>query len=155
MGILQKQDGPLTPNVDQLSGLRMPHRRYEKVYYLQNKAFWGEQGRFPKLVRKWLVRTSRGDWCWVSIVTRMWGCNEGSWGQGLSGFESSAGAKRRNTQALLLTCPDEGHKDRRRVKSCQLSNIKSRVRLLQQGSSGFHFIGAPGKHSIPLLLSET
>lgn len=131
MGTLQKQDGPLTPNLDQMSGLRMPHRRYVKVYYVHNKTFLGEQDRFSKLVRKCLVRTRRGDWCWVFIIIWGWGCTKGSWGQGLSGFESSAGAKRRNTQAFLSTFPDEGHKVRRRVKSCQPSNIKSRVRLLQ------------------------
>lgn len=94
------------------------HRRYEKFYYLHNKALAGEQGGFPKLVKKWLVRAKKGDWHEVFIVVRAWLWAEGSCArERLASFESSAGAKRMDTQSFIFpACPDEDHTGQREVK---------------------------------------
>lgn len=48
-------------------------RKYEKVYYLHNKAFQGKQNKPPRLAWNWLETARRGDWLEVSIVVKGWG----------------------------------------------------------------------------------
>lgn len=40
---------------------------YEKVYYSHHEAFWGEQGRLPNLVQKWLEKAGKRDWLGVLL----------------------------------------------------------------------------------------
>lgn len=49
-------------------------------------------------------------------------------GRGFLGVRLLLVPKERNTHTSLSTCSDEGHQGRRKVKSCQQSQVKSRVR---------------------------
>lgn len=120
------------------------HRGCEKVYYLCNETFGGEQSRLSKLVRKWLVRARKGDQCGFSLWLGGW-----SWTQsrGLLGLTLLL-VQGEGTHAFLSAFPVEGHMGRRKVKSCQQTSKVESDSLLQQGSSGFHSIGASRKYSI-------
>lgn len=63
-------------------------KRHEKIYYLCNAEFWGEQGRHPKLIWKWLVRARRGDWFGVFTVVGEWVLGEGCQRREYLGFPS-------------------------------------------------------------------
>lgn len=138
-----------THSLDQMSALRCA-QRYEKVYYLPDETFKGSAVQeLSNLVRKkWLVRaTKRGP---------VWGFHDG-WGGGweldtvweLIWFESPAGTEGKGTQAFLSSFPDEGHKGRRKVKSCHHTSKVASDSSLQWGSSGFHSVGAPRENSPP------
>lgn len=43
-------------------------RRYEKLYYLHNEAFWGDLGRPLRLFWKWFERAGEGEWFGVFMV---------------------------------------------------------------------------------------
>lgn len=45
---------------------------YKNVCYLYYETSWGEQGRPPKMVQKWLERAGKIDWCVVFMVVREW-----------------------------------------------------------------------------------
>lgn len=126
-----------------MSALRCAQKVW-KVYYLPDETFGEVQCRLSNLVRKWLVRATKGvlGFSWwlggrrVGLDT-VW---ELIW------LNLLLAPRRllRGTQAFLSSFPDEGLEGRRRkVKSCHHTSKVASDSSLQWGSSGFHSVGAP------------
>lgn len=121
-------------NLVWLSTLMITHththtpRRYAKIYYLHNQAFWGEQGRLLKGVRKQLERVG------AFILVSGWGCHGHScmW-MGRNSvfffFLISHRCVRRHTWVFLTTSQMWGirQKGRVRLKSSEQPNIKGQT----------------------------